>query len=82
MTAPHRNAKSLKRTIAVVTTSRADYSHLYWVLRGIAARPELQLRLIALGPHLSPAFGSTITEIERDGFTVDARIECHVDAVA
>jgi UDP-N-acetylglucosamine 2-epimerase (non-hydrolysing)/GDP/UDP-N,N'-diacetylbacillosamine 2-epimerase (hydrolysing) len=34
------------------------------------------LRLIALGPHLSPAFGSTITEIERDGFTVDARIEC------
>jgi UDP-hydrolysing UDP-N-acetyl-D-glucosamine 2-epimerase len=66
----------MKRTIAVVTTSRADYSLLYWPLRDLAAHPDLDLKIIALGPHLSPEFGCTIQEIEKDGFRVDARIEC------
>jgi UDP-hydrolysing UDP-N-acetyl-D-glucosamine 2-epimerase len=64
------------RKIAVVTTSRADYSALYWPLRDLVARPEVDLRILALGPHLSPEFGGTIQEIEKDGFPVDARIEC------
>ncbi len=66
----------MKRRIAVVTTSRADYNHLYWPLREIAAHPDLELKLIAVGPHLSPEFGSTATEIERDGFQLDSRVEC------
>jgi UDP-hydrolysing UDP-N-acetyl-D-glucosamine 2-epimerase len=65
-----------KRKIAVVTTSRADYSHLYWPLRELAARPDVELGVIALGPHLSPEFGNTISEIEREGFPIKARIEC------
>ncbi len=65
-----------KRKIAVVTTSRADYSHLYWPLRELAQHPEVDLRIIALGPHLSPEFGSTGHEIEKDGFAIDAKIEC------
>lgn len=65
-----------KRRIGVVTTSRADYSHLYWPLRELAARPDVELGVFALGPHLSPEFGTTITEIERDGFPLRARIEC------
>lgn len=64
------------RTIAAVTTSRADYSHMYWPLRALADHTDIQLKLVALGPHLSPEFGHTIREIERDGFTIDARIEC------
>lgn len=67
---------SARRRIGVVTTSRADYSHLYWPLREIAAHPQLELGLFVLGPHLSPTFGSTILEIERDGFPIRARIEC------
>jgi UDP-hydrolysing UDP-N-acetyl-D-glucosamine 2-epimerase len=65
-----------RRKIAVVTTSRADYSHLYWPLRELAANPEVELGVIALGPHLSPEFGNTIAEIEREGFPIRARIEC------
>lgn len=65
----------MKRTIAVVTTSRADYSHLYWPLHDLAAHPALDLKIIAMGPHLSPEFGCTVREIEKDGFRVDARIE-------
>ncbi len=66
----------MKRTIAVVTTSRADYSHLYWVLKDLEAHREVELKLIALAAHLSPEFGSTVREIERDGFAIASRIEC------
>jgi len=66
----------MKRKIAVVTSSRADYSHLYWPLHDLAAHPAVDLQLIVMGPHLSPAFGSTVVEIERDGFPIAGRVEC------
>src|SRR5277367_546823 len=66
----------MKRKIAAVTTSRADFTALYWPLRDLASNPDVDLRIIALGPHLSPEFGSTIREIEKAGLCVDARIGC------
>ncbi|HME12675.1 MAG TPA: UDP-N-acetylglucosamine 2-epimerase [Candidatus Acidoferrum sp.] len=66
----------MTRKIAVVTTSRADYSHLYWPLRELQMHPDVQLELIVLGAHLSPEFGATVREIENDGFAVAARLEC------
>jgi UDP-N-acetylglucosamine 2-epimerase (non-hydrolysing)/GDP/UDP-N,N'-diacetylbacillosamine 2-epimerase (hydrolysing) len=66
----------MKRKIAVVTTSRADYSHLYWPLHDLSHHPDVDLKLIVLGAHLSPEFGHTIREIERDGLEIAARIEC------
>ena len=66
----------MKRKIAVVTTSRADYSHLYWPLHDLSRHPDVDLQLIVLGAHLSPEFGHTIREIERDGLAIAARIEC------
>jgi UDP-N-acetylglucosamine 2-epimerase (non-hydrolysing)/GDP/UDP-N,N'-diacetylbacillosamine 2-epimerase (hydrolysing) len=65
-----------RRRIAVVTTSRADYSHLYWPLRLLAEDARVELRLIVMGAHLSPEFGTAIHEIEKDGFAIAARIEC------
>ena len=70
----------MKRKIAVVTSSRADYGHLYWPLRDLAAHPEVDLKVIAMGPHLSHEFGRTIQEIERDGFEIAARIECLISS--
>ena len=67
---------AMKRRIAAVTTSRADFTALYWPLHDLASHPDVDLKIIALGPHLSPEFGSTVQEIEKDGFHVDARIEC------
>ncbi|MEI9974165.1 MAG: UDP-N-acetylglucosamine 2-epimerase [Ignavibacteriota bacterium] len=66
----------MKRKIAVVTSSRADFSHLYWPLRELAAHPEIDLKIVAIGPHLSPEFGNTAAEIEKAGFPIDARVEC------
>jgi UDP-hydrolysing UDP-N-acetyl-D-glucosamine 2-epimerase len=64
------------RVICVVTTSRADYGHLYWPMRVLADQPGIDLRIIAMGSHLSPEFGTTIDEIRKDGFPLDAAIEC------
>src|ERR1700691_2104974 len=66
----------MKRTIAVVTSSRADYSHLYWPLHDLSRHQEVDLKLIVLGAHLSPQFGETVREIEKDGFPIAARLEC------
>jgi len=66
----------MKRKIAVVTSSRADYSHLYWPLKELSAKDDIDLRIVALGSHLSPEFGNTANEIERDGFKIASKIEC------
>jgi UDP-hydrolysing UDP-N-acetyl-D-glucosamine 2-epimerase len=66
----------MKRTIAVVTSSRADYGHLYWPLRDLSVNESVQLKIVVLGPHLSPEFGNTVQEIEKDDFAIDARVEC------
>jgi len=64
-----------KRTIAAITTSRADYSHLYWPLRELAAHPDVDLRLIVMGSHLSPEFGLSAQEIQKDGIAIAASLE-------
>jgi len=66
----------MRRTIAVITTSRADYGHLYWPLRDLSQHEHVDLRIVVLGSHLSPEFGYTVREIESDGFQISARVEC------
>lgn len=65
----------MKRKIAVVSTSRADYGHLYWPLKELSSHPDVELSIIATGAHLSPEFGRTISEMERDGFTNIRQVE-------
>ena len=62
------------RVIGVVTTSRADYTFYYPVLRLIKAAPDLRLALIVSGMHLLPNFGGTLEEMKRDGFPVWAKV--------
>ena len=76
MTRIPSSGASGSRRIAVVSSSRADYGHLYWPLRELGTREEVNLRLYVTGAHLSPEFGLTVREIEADGFAVDARVEC------
>src|ERR1700734_444861 len=68
------------RKICVVTGSRADYGLLRWVMQGIRDSPGLELQVVATGMHLSPEFGLTYRDIERDGFTIDSKIEMLLSA--
>lgn len=68
---------TLKRKIAIVTSSRADYAHLRWLLHDLARHPAVELQVIAMGPHLSPAFGHTGKEISAARITA---VECLLDS--
>lgn len=63
------------RTIGAVTTSRADYGPYRPLLNAIRNDPDLRLRLLVSGMHLSPQYGLTVREIEKDGYEIAERVE-------
>ena len=69
-----------KRKICVVTGTRAEYGLLYWLMKDIQKDPLLELQIIATGMHCSPEFGLSYSEIEKDGFCVNKKIEMIVSA--
>lgn len=62
------------KKICVVTGTRAEYGLLYWLMKEIEVDKVLQLQLIVTGMHLSPEFGLTYKEIEKE-FKIDKKIE-------
>lgn len=58
------------KTVAVVSTSRADFAHLHWPLAAISAHPDLAPHVISTCAHLSPEFGSTGELVQRLGLPV------------
>ena len=64
-----------KRRICVVTGTRAEYGLLYWLMKSIGEDPNLDLQVVATGTHLSPEFGLTYKEIEKDGFKINSKVE-------
>jgi len=63
------------RKICIVTGNRAEYGLLYWLMKEIQEDADLELKIIATGAHLSPEFGLTYKQIEKDGFKIDKKIE-------
>tara|TARA_B100000212_G_scaffold340279_1_gene320504 strand:- start:3141 stop:4298 length:1158 start_codon:yes stop_codon:yes gene_type:complete len=63
------------KKITLITGSRADYGLLRSVIEGIEKSNKLKLSLIVTGMHLSNEFGLTISEIEKDGFPINKKIE-------
>ena len=64
-----------KRSVCVVTGSRAEYGLLYWLMKEIQTAKDLELQIIATGMHISPEFGNTYRQIEQDGFKIDKKVE-------
>ena len=63
------------RKICVITGSRAEYGLLSGLMKAIHEDADLRLQIIATNMHLSSEFGLTYREIEKDGFTIDKRVE-------
>ncbi len=70
----------MKRKIAVFTGTRAEYGLLYWLMKAIQTNKNLELQVIVSGAHLSPTFGETWKEIERDGFAIDAKVNMQLSS--
>src|SRR5882724_11688935 len=64
------------RKIAVVTTSRADAGHLHWILKDLAAHPQVDVRIVSMGAHLSPEFGHSGQELHRKDLAPQVAVEC------
>ena len=68
----------MKRKIAYITGTRADYCLMRSTLHQIHNHELLSLEIIVTGMHLMDEFGMTMDEIKKDGFNyhiVDVRYE-------
>lgn len=68
------------KKIVAITSSRADYSHLYWPLKLLDENDMIDLTIICFGPHLSPEYGETWKHIEQDGFSKVKTLESLVSS--
>ena len=63
------------RKVCLITGTRAEYGLLYWLMKEIESAKDLKLQLVVTGMHLSPEFGNTFEQIEKDGFSIDKKID-------
>ncbi|MBL4773458.1 MAG: UDP-N-acetylglucosamine 2-epimerase (hydrolyzing) [Alcanivoracaceae bacterium] len=66
----------MNKKIVAITSSRADYSHLYWPLKLLEQDKSIDLTILCFGPHLSPEYGETWQHIKEDGFNQVKTVEC------
>lgn len=64
----------MKKTIAVVTATRAEYGLLKPLIGKLFTSGRYNVHLVVTGAHLSPEYGNTYQEIEADGFAIDEKI--------
>ena len=67
-------SSDLRREVCVVLVDRANYGRLKPVMRTIAARPELELQVIATGTMVLERFDLPVRVVKEDGFHVDGEI--------
>lgn len=65
----------MKKIISILTATRAEYGLLKPIITKLNEIVDFDVRIVATGAHLSPEFGSTYQEIEKDGFKIDEKIE-------
>ena len=65
----------MTKKICVVTATRAEDGLLKPIIEKLAASSAFQVLVAVTGAHLSPEFGLTYREIERDGIVIHKKIE-------
>ncbi len=65
----------MKSKVCVITGSRAEYGLLQPLMTAIREDENFILQILVTGMHLSPEFGLTYKEIEKDGFQIHEKIE-------
>lgn len=68
------------RKILALTSIRSDYDLMSRLFRLLDDDPEIELKLLVSGAHLSPAHGLTVEDIRQDGFSILGEIETLVSA--
>lgn len=68
------------KSITVLTATRSEYGLLSPIIHALQECGELEVRVVVTGAHLSPEFGLTYQEIEKDGIQIDRKIEILLSA--
>ena len=68
------------KTVCVITSTRADYGIFRPLLIKLKNADDINMRIIVTGMHLCSEFGSTYTEIEKDGFDIHKKIDIQLSA--
>lgn len=64
-----------QRLVLFTTGIRSEYDILSTVIRAVDRHPRMKAGIVVTGAHLSELYGTTVREIEQDGFTILGRIE-------
>ena len=64
-----------KKRIVFLTGTRADFGKIKSLILGFQKNKKFRVSIFATGMHLSPEFGLTFREIEKDGFLINRKIE-------
>lgn len=80
----NKKNKQTKKSVLVVTGTRAEYGHLRSTMDAVVAHPKLVLRLLVTGSHTLRAYGYTKREIVRDGYAIDCTVPvpAHADMLS
>jgi UDP-hydrolysing UDP-N-acetyl-D-glucosamine 2-epimerase len=66
--------------VCIATGTRAEYGLLKPLMEKMVTDSFFDLRILVTGAHLSPEFGLTYKQIEKDGFTIDEKVEMLLSA--
>jgi len=63
------------RKICVITGTRAEYGLLSPLMKAVQNDDAFCLQVLVTGMHLSPEFGLTYQQIEKDGFEISQKVD-------
>lgn len=66
--------KPKKRKIAIIAGSRGEYGYYRPIIKEIIKNPNLDYGIVASNMHVLDSFGSSINEIKKDKFKIDATV--------
>ena len=65
----------MKKTIYIITGSRADYGLMQILINKFHKDKDIELKIFATGMHLLSKFGNTYKEILKDGFRIEKKVK-------
>lgn len=68
------------KKILAITSIRSDYDLMSSLYRELAKAPDLELKLLVSGAHLSSTYGKSVDLIRNDGFDILLPIETLIDS--
>ena len=74
-----RHSAKKRKKIAIIAGSRGEWGYYRPIIREIEKRPDLDYGLVVSNMHVLDRFGSSIDEIRKEGFKIDAVVHNTLD---